>query len=314
MSQEEASGLARAAERVRRRSRAPLMVLVPTVAALGAGAAVAAGQIGGSAGTITACYQTVTRSADDDGWPQTPYGTLRVINPDANKPSVDPSVYSCNRDEATITWNQQGPPGPTGPTGATGPQGPAGQTGAQGPAGPMGPVGPAGTVQVQAGPSSKVFLKLGDAAGAATQKAQATDIQLDSFSIGPITRSLNIGSGSSGAGAGKVSVATFTVVKAVDATSPALFHDLVAGTVIKQADIVVERVSGKQLVPQADYKLTNVAITGIQESGASNPPTESIAGACQQIQFSVTVPKTGGTGTKTVSSGWNLVTNKSVSG
>jgi type VI protein secretion system component Hcp len=168
-------------------------------------------------------------------------------------------------------------------------------------------------MQVQSGPNSKVFLKIGTATGAANQKAvQSSEIQLDSFDIGPITRSLNIGSQSSGAAAGKVSVATFTIVKQVDSSTPTLFHDLVAGTVIKQADILVERVSGKTLVPQADYKLTDVAITSIKDSGASNPPTESIEGSCLQVQFSVTVPAAGATGSKTVSSGWNLAANKSI--
>ena len=59
MSQEEASRIARAAHRARR-SRAVAKVALPTAAALGAGAAVAIGSIGGTDQTITACYGTNT--------------------------------------------------------------------------------------------------------------------------------------------------------------------------------------------------------------------------------------------------------------
>ncbi len=56
MGVEEAGRIARAAERMRRSSRVPLKLLLPTAAALGAGAAVAVGSIPGSGGTITGCY------------------------------------------------------------------------------------------------------------------------------------------------------------------------------------------------------------------------------------------------------------------
>ena len=125
MSLDEANRIAKAAERLRRHSRLPLKVVVPTVAALGAGAAIAVGAIPSSDGTITGCYQT---APPGDTTPTTPYGTLRLIDPSlaTGTTEVPAEEYSCNSNEATITWNQQGPPGPTGP------QGPAGPAGAQG--------------------------------------------------------------------------------------------------------------------------------------------------------------------------------------
>ena len=136
-----------------------MKVLLPIVAALGAGAAIAVGAIPGSGGTITACDLTNNSESDQ------PLGSVRIIDP-SDTTSSDPSAYSCTSGETTITWNQQGPAGPQGPTGPTGPQGPTGATGPQGatgqagPQGATGPAGPPGTVQAQAGPSSNIVIAL----------------------------------------------------------------------------------------------------------------------------------------------------------
>ncbi len=50
----------------------------------------------------------------------------------------------CKRNEASISWNKQGPPGPAGEAGPSGAAGPQGSTGPAGPAGPAGPPGPKG--------------------------------------------------------------------------------------------------------------------------------------------------------------------------
>lgn len=92
-----------------------LAVFIVIVLAVG-GIAYAAGA--GSSATINGCYSTST-------------GVLRI-------------AASCNRGEAAITWNQDGPQGPTGPAGATGPAGPQGSAGERGPAGPAGQRGPTG--------------------------------------------------------------------------------------------------------------------------------------------------------------------------
>ena len=137
----------------RRRFKAPLKVLLPTVAALGAGAALAVAQIPGPNGTITACYVTNTLQDPNEGLP---LGTLRVIDP-SNTTNTDPNASSCANGEAMITWNQQGPVGPQGPAGLQGPTGPAGT---QGPTGATGPQGPAGTVDVQSGPGVDIYMAL----------------------------------------------------------------------------------------------------------------------------------------------------------
>jgi hypothetical protein len=63
-------------------------------------------------------------------------GTIHVVS----------AADTCNANEVSLIWNQQGPTGATGPQGAkgdTGPQGPMGNPGLQGPVGPAGDGGSA---------------------------------------------------------------------------------------------------------------------------------------------------------------------------
>lgn len=130
MSQEEANGIARAVERMRRSRRKGLKFALPTVAALGAGTALAVGAIPGNDGTITGCYVTNTAPA---GQPSGRIiGDLRLIDTSQSGtlPTGGPNpAGACISGEATITWNQHGPQGPAGVPGAQGPQGAPGPAG-----------------------------------------------------------------------------------------------------------------------------------------------------------------------------------------
>jgi type VI secretion system Hcp family effector len=311
MSVEDANRIAKAAERARRGYRAPMKVLLPTVAALGAGTAVAVGAIPSSDGTITGCYQTVDGTQFNETGPTTPYGTLRVIDPSN---TTDTQASSCESGtETTITWNQKGPPGAQGPQGPAGQNGANGQNGQNGQNGAPGPPGPPGSVQGQSGGNSELFLKLSGITGGkgitGETKLANSEIPLDAFSL-ETKRPSTIGSASGGAGAGKVNLATFRVVKPVDKTSPALFNDLVSGAVIKEAVISIERSQNGKLAHVADYKLTDVIITSIRDSGRGRTTQEAIDGEYRSIQFGVTSQGNKGT-TTTVSSGWDQVKNQS---
>jgi len=77
-----------------------------TAALLAAGAAgIAYASVPDSTGTIHGCY-SANGSKQQNGTP------LSV---------VDSDVASCNKGQASVTWNQVGQQGPTGPTGPSGP-------------------------------------------------------------------------------------------------------------------------------------------------------------------------------------------------
>lgn len=316
MGVDDASKNEKPSARLRRRFKSPLMVVLPTVAALGAGAAVAVGSIPSSNGTITGCYQTVDQYANQ-GTPSTPYGTLRVIDP-SNTTATNPQDYSCQAgSEQTITWNQQGPTGPQGPPGQNGQNGQTGQTGQTGAQGPIGPQGPAGSVSAQSGPSSDLFLTLSGIANGSVSgetkdhlnQVDKSDIPITGFSL-ETTRPTSIGSASTGAGAGKVKLATFTIVKQIDGTSPALFRALVGGTKIDQANLFIYRPENGKLAKVAEYQLSDVVLTSVLDSGRNSKTEETIDGEYRAIQFD-TIGTTKSGGTTTVASGWNQVSNKS---
>lgn len=85
-------------------------VALASVAAMLAGAGIAAAANPDSGGVINACYKTST-------------GALRTVDADT----------ACRADEKPLAWNQ------TGPQGVPGADGRDGQDGAPGPAGPAGP-------------------------------------------------------------------------------------------------------------------------------------------------------------------------------
>src|SRR4051812_19043098 len=83
-----------------------LRFALPTVAALGAGAAVAVAAIPSADGTIHACINPAS----------TPPGAVRII---------DDATQTCAAGETPLTWSQTGPTGPAGPPGPQGDPGSA---------------------------------------------------------------------------------------------------------------------------------------------------------------------------------------------
>lgn len=323
MSAEEASRIARTAERVRRSTKLPLKVLVPTVAALGAGAGFAAAAIPGSNGVITACYNTQTSVADvqpmdsdDPGGSdqlQPQYGTLRVIDPSASPvtetvlvndtpTTANDYVNACAPWEQQVTWNQQGPQGIQGLQGGQGPQGPTGATGATGKTGSTGKKGATGkkgqdgadasilgaaTFEIDAGGGTQLFAKLADISGESKVAGEQGAIQLETFAFG--AESPVIGE-SKGAGSGKT-VQTFEFTKKVDQSSSALFKDLQSDKTISKMEVDADHAAGSGRPTQvATYTFSEVVLKSIKQKGGD----ETVVGVFSKMQSSI------GTGTSKV--------------
>lgn len=99
MGMEEANGVAKAAEKQRRRRmwRAPLKVVLATAAALGPGRRLSWAR-SRARHVITGCYYANTTGADYR------YGTLRVIDP-ALTTATNPDVYSCEAGLENTTFS-----------------------------------------------------------------------------------------------------------------------------------------------------------------------------------------------------------------
>lgn len=274
MSREDANRIARAAERTRRYSRMPLKALVPTAAALGAGAAVAIGQIPGSGGTITACYQNVpagVNGADNQ------YGALRVIDP-SQTTATDTHVYSCDPStEQTITWNQ------------TGPTGPQGQTGSQG---PPSKIVPESTLSIKS-PQYEIFLKLAGVPG-------------DDKKLGNTERVTEFDLGAAGeiSGNTQITIQSFEVQKKTANKATFTFEKyLTGGGKIGDGQIIVESTSVGKTAVVGVWDFKGIHITSDQ-LGGSGQPEESVSFSFAKVKAIL------GEGQQKLTTGWT--TAKSV--
>ncbi|MGA9286620.1 MAG: type VI secretion system tube protein Hcp [Solirubrobacteraceae bacterium] len=294
MSAEEASRIARAVQRMKHSKRA-VRIALPTAAALGAGAAIAAGAIPGSDGTITGCYNSKTENGVPqdiviDDQPEAP-GALRVIDPNLSHtvtpafggPAIPNLDAVCEPDETQITWNQKGPTGPQGPVG------PAGGSGAPGGQGAPGtPLIGGTTFGVSGGGST--FLKIDGIEGESTTKDHKGEISIDSFSVSA-QGAQGAGSQSSGAGAGKVSIQSFSITKTLDKSSPLLFQAAATGRHLKDAVLSFAHKAGGKEQTYLKFDFQNVLISSVQDgSSGGGQPTEQVTFAFQKVQESFVEP------------------------
>ena len=294
MSAEEASRIARAVQRMKHSKRA-VQIALPTAAALGVGAAIAAGSIPGSDGTITGCYDSKT----ENGIPQAlffgdadePPGGLRVIDPSlphtvtppAGGPAISNMDAVCEPGETQITWNQKGPAGPQGPVG------PAGGSGAPGSQGTPGTPLIGGTSFGVSGGGS-TFLKIDGIEGESTAKDHKGEIAIGGFALSA-QGSQSIGSQSSGAGAGKVSIQSFTITKTLDKSSPLLFQAAATGKHFKDATLSFTRKAGGREQTYLKFDFQNVLISSVQDgSSGGGQPTEQVTFAFQKVSEAFVEP------------------------
>lgn len=252
----------RAAQRMLRSRRRLLQIALSTVVALGVGAAVAAGSIPGSDGTITACYANKT---DEKGNPQSvvvdniaePPGALRVIDP--SKPTVLGGVpnpaASCVAGESMITWNQAGPQGPPGQAGL--------------PGAPGTPLVGETTLGISARDAT-MFLKLEGIEGESQDSGHKGQIEIKSFALSA--------NGGGSQASGKAAISSFHITKKVDASSPLLFKACATGKHIPNAKLVFTRRSGSKDETYLALEFKNVQISTVQDgASAKEVPTEALS-------------------------------------
>ncbi|MEA2195117.1 MAG: type secretion system secreted protein Hcp [Solirubrobacteraceae bacterium] len=236
-------------ERRRLHSRTAKIAL-PTVAALGAGGALAAAAIPGPDGTITGCYTSAGGQK----------GSLRVLD----------DGQACGKGETEIKWNQKGVPGDRGPTGADG------AAGAQGPAGPQGPAGANGSEALLIGGEAlnsgraQGFLAIDGIKGESNDSKHVDAIDIKSFSFGV----KNTAGGTTGAGGstGRASFSSFHFNKLYDASSPPLFAAAAAGKIYPSATFSFRRNGGDNPADFLTIKLSNVRVGEYEQGGTQEPP------------------------------------------
>jgi type VI secretion system secreted protein Hcp len=245
-------------------SRSPKRVLkiaLPTIAALGAGAAVGVAAIPSADGTIHACVANSN-------------GAVRIIDAEAGTTCAATT-------ETPLSWNQRGPAGATGPAGPAGPQGAAGLTGDTGPSGSgsspsdSGPSSDSGsgsgdngssTPSQAGGPNADMFLKIDGIAGDATDTNHKNQISVSSFAF-----ALGRGGDGTGSAEGVASprgrLRTLRIDKVYDAASPKLMRAAVSGQHIRSAVLTFHRSSDDDDVDFVTYTLSDVQVTSYDQGG-----------------------------------------------
>ena len=209
---------------------------LPAVVVLGAGTAVAIAAIPSSSGIITGCR--VTTGANP--------GQLRVIDTEASPPQA------CVGGEATITWNQQGPPGPQGDPGPPGDSGSGTDTSGT----DTGNTQPFDTSQT-GGPSADIFLKLDGIPGESTDDTHKGEIDVEAFTFNAKRAT------------GKVKFSPLRVIKVYDASSPKLMEAAASGRHIRGGTLTFRRSGDPNGVEFLTYKLSDLTVSSYQEGGAN---------------------------------------------
>jgi type VI secretion system secreted protein Hcp len=230
---------------------------LPAVAVLGAGTAVAIAAIPSSNGIITACRVTTG---------STP-GQLRVIDTEASPPQA------CAAGEATITWNEQGPPGPQGDPGPPGDSGSGTDTSGGGSGG-----APFDTSQ-GGGPSADIFLAIDGIPGDSTDAQHKNQISIESFAFlakRPSTRTV-----------GAVRFSGLRLDKVYDVSSPRILSAATSGRHLKSATVTFSTGTDPAGTNVLTYKLSDVAVSSYQQGGA-NPDTKPLGSLEEEIGLSPT--------------------------
>jgi type VI secretion system secreted protein Hcp len=258
---------------------------IPTVAALGAGSAIAVAAIPGDDGSIDGCYSRAS-------------GNLRVVE----------SGDACRNSETAIKWSQRGP---AGPQGIPGPAGPKGETGAAGPAGPAGPAGSSailvGGEALNAG-TADAFLKLDGVPGESADAKHKGEIDLESFSFG-VKQTATIGGGGGG-GAGKAEFSSFRFEKLYDASSPKLFLGSASGEHFKSALVTFRRRGGEQQ-EFLTYKFDDVLVEHYDQGGTTEPPLlEDVGLTFRKVEITYRPQKADGSLGDPITASWDIAANK----
>jgi len=160
------------------------------------------------------------------------------------------------------------------------------------------------------------FLKLGDgskAKGESTDANHGGEIEIQSFSIGA-SNSSTVGSGTTGSGGGKAQFQPFTVTKKVDKSSAVLLQMCSSGDHFPTATLTLRKAGGKKALEYLIYTFTQVYVTSITTSGASqdqaDAPGETIAFTYASVHEKYTPQNQDGSGGSPIEGGWDLTRNK----
>lgn len=155
------------------------------------------------------------------------------------------------------------------------------------------------------------YLNLQGITGEATRKGFEGWIEIESFSFGA-SNPVSIGTASTGAGAGKVSLSSFNTLKRTDSSSPVLFQKCCSGQHFAKVSLALNKAGGDAAVKFLQYDFTEVFVDSIQWSGSGGgeeTPSESLSFAFASINVTYTPQKVTGEAGSAIVAGWDVKAN-----
>src|SRR5215831_2412705 len=153
-----------------------------------------------------------------------------------------------------------------------------------------------------------MFLKLDGIKGESKDSKHKDEIHIESFSWG-MSQTGAMGAGGGG-GAGKVNVHDISISKNVDKSSCDLMYACASGKHIPSGLITVRK-AGEKPLEYLKIKLTDILISGVQDSGSGHGDqvAESITLNFAKFQVDYQEQKPDGTGSPAGSMGWDIKAN-----
>ena len=236
---------------------------LPAVVALGAGTAVAIAAIPSTSdGVIHGCYVDAPRRR-------------QTVGPAARRRRGRHPTQNCATNEATLTWNQQGPAGrrPAGRPRPTRRQRQWHRHGHLGGGGfGSGGASPFDTSQT-GGPSADIFLALDGIPGDSDDANHKNEIAIESFAF--LAKRPTSPPGST-------KLSALRLDKVYDVSSPRLFAAATSGRRIKSAVLTFSTGSDTAGTDVLTYKLSDVTVTSYEQGGA-NPDAKPLGSLEEEI-------------------------------
>jgi type VI secretion system secreted protein Hcp len=156
--------------------------------------------------------------------------------------------------------------------------------------------------------ANDIFVKIGDIKGESADAKHKGEIDVMSWSWGVVQTGTQ--SGGSGGGAGKVQIHDITIVKHVDASSPALVQAGSDGSHIAVVNLVVRKVGGRQ-TEYLKIKLQDVVISSVLTSVKTDDTTEHVTLNFGKVEYEYTpMAPDGSVGGTPVKFGWDVRANR----
>jgi type VI secretion system secreted protein Hcp len=153
-----------------------------------------------------------------------------------------------------------------------------------------------------------MFLKLDGIKGESKDDKHKDEIHIESFSWG-MSQTGAMGHGGGG-GAGKVNIHDISISKNVDKSSCDLMYACASGKHIASGLITVRK-AGEKPLEYLKIKLTDILISGVQESGSGHGDQvgEAVTLNFAKFQVDYQEQKPDGTGSPAGSMGWDIKAN-----